>query len=638
MDFQVEPLENRNPNVEPASAGGVAAEQPGRPTQGLESLGRYNTERTPTKKRLDFAIPAGKGGVSKMKKNKLIAVIVVVALVGIGAFWLLAGGAFSQSKVELMIDGPKEIAAGELATYKVIYNNKNKIQLTGAKLTFFYPDSAVAVKDDDVAETNNLTVDIGTIDPGANGEVEFKAYIVGDIGNIKISRATLVYSAQNISSKFQKDADFSTTISSLSIPLTLVAPPTTQNGQNISYILDYRNESTEDKANLRIKFKYPDGFKFTDATPSPSAGNDTWDVLFLKMGAGERITIDGTMLGGQGGTKVVTATLQHLVTTASGDKYVDYEQTSASTTIASAPLSVNLTLNDSQDYVAHLSDRLNYTAEIKNNSKYDILALNLFTKLSGAMYDFTTVQSTGFFDSRTSTIAWNSSVVPEFSDLKPGQTIKVLFTVQLKSTFGGGFGIKDAFVKASVHLETTSVPAELAQSTLIADSEVVTRISTKPSFEQKLNINDTVLGDGGPLPLKVDKKTVVYVHWALINPANDVTSAKITAVLEPGVVWENKTRSSGTLPKPTYDSRTNTVTWNLGTLPGGIGLAFPKYEGVFAISLIPSTNQIGQAPPLLKSVNFSGTDSFTKEKILLNIRNMTTQDISGSNAEKSVKP
>ena len=623
MDFQIEPLQN--PNVNP------------RPTTDQSRI--FSGPRTSTENpNVDFAIPAREVGGSKMKKNKLIAIVVIVILLGIGAFWLLVGGNFSQNNVELKIDGPKEIAAGELATYKVAYNNKNKVQLTNAKLTFFYPDSAVAVRDGEVAEANNSAVDLGNINPGAEGEVEFKAYLLGDKGNIKIPRATLVFSVRNISSQFQKDADFSTTISSLSVPLTLVAAPVMQSGQGITYILDYRNESAEDKVNLRLKLQYPDGFKFSSATPVSTSGNDTWDIPFLKAGNGERISVTGILAGNQGETKKITAILQRQVTTSSGDKYVDYEKTDAATTISSPPLSVRLTLNNSQDYVAHLADRLEYVAEVKNNSNYDLLALNLSAKLSGAMYDFVTVKSDGFFDSRTSIIAWNSSVVPEFSDLKPGQMVKVSFSVQLKNNFSGGFGTKDAFVKASMHLETTSVPAELAQDKLVADSEIVTRISTAPSFDQKITIIDSGLGTGGPVPLKVDQKTVVFVRWTLINPANDVTGAKVTAVLAPGVVWENKTRSSGSQPKPIYNSKTNTVTWSFGTLPAGIGLAFPKYEGVFALSLIPSVNQVGQSPTLLNSVSFSGADSFTKEKILLNMRNMTTSDISDSDSTKSVQP
>jgi len=193
------------------------------------------------------------------------------------------------------------------------------------------------------------------------------AYIIGDKGNIKTAKAQLSFKAENVSSTFEKDTSVSSTITTLTVPLTLVAPPSVISGQMISYLIDYRNQSQQDFADLRLKLKYPDGFKFTSVMPQPSSGQDTWDLASLKQGEGSRITVNGTLAGNEREVKTVGLSLQKKITTPSGDIYIDFEKTEATSVITSPYLAVNLKLNNSADYTAHLSDDLNYVVDFSNN-------------------------------------------------------------------------------------------------------------------------------------------------------------------------------------------------------------------------------------------------------------------------------
>ena len=104
----------------------------------------------------------------------------------------------------------------------------------------------------------------------------------------------------------------------------------------------------------------------------------------------------------------------------------------------------------------------------------------------------------------------------------------------------------------------------------------------------------------------------------------------------PGVAWEERARVSGSQPQPAYDAGQRTITWDLGTLPAGVGVSFPQYEANFQISITPSLNQVGETVPLLKSVRFEGVDTFTKERILRTIPDVTTSNIDDSRASGNV--
>lgn len=565
-----------------------------------------------------------------------LAVLLVIALV----FFFLGRGSFSEGKVDLKIEGPQEISAGELVSYKITYANNNKISLSGVKLNFFYPTDAIVTRDQNILSITNENFDLGELKSGESGEKTLTAYVVGDRGNIKTARATLAFKPSNLSSVFQKEASLATTITTLSVPITLVAPPTVINGQNISYLIDYRNQSSEDLQNLRFQVRYPEGFKSSQFSPQPTArsqSQDVWEIPILKQGEGSRITIQGNLGGNERETKTVSVTLQKKITTAAGDNYVDFEKTDASSVIATPLLSVGFVLNDSADYTAHVGDILRYKVNLKNNSNSNIAGLSLSVHLDGSMFDFSSVRSDGFFDSRVGTIYWNGSTVSDLNNLGANQSATVEFEVYLKNSFSGGIGARESFVKATAHLETPNVPADLNMDKLTADSELVTRISSSPTFAQKVLLNDSVFGSSGPFPPKVNSKTAFTARWNLVNPSSDLSSAKVTAVLMPGVAWEGRARVSGGQPQPAYDAGQGTVTWDLGTLPAGVGVSFPQYEADFQISITPSLNQVGETVPLLKNVSFEGVDTFTKERILRSITDTTTSNISDSNASGNVK-
>lgn len=569
-------------------------------------------------------------------KKLYISVTVIFVIAGI-YFWFFGRNSFSEAGVNLKIDGPSEISSGELVTYKISYSNTNKVSLHNIKLLFIYPLDSIPVKDGNISNINNDNIDLGDLAAGQSGEKSLNVYIIGDRGNIKTAKISLSYIPEGFQSTFQKQASISTTITSLNIPLSIVAPPSIIDGQNLTYIIDYRNQSQQDFTGLRLKIKYPQGYQFSSASPQPTSGQDIWDLPVLKQASGSRITIQGTIRGSEKETKVASLALQKKITTPLGDVYIDFEKTEANSVVANSFLSVSLNVNDSINYTAHLGDNLNYQITFSNNSGVDMTGLSLTAILDGIMFDPASVNSSAFFNSQTNTIAWDSSIIPELALLRPGQKAKTNFSVKIKNNFSAS-GSSSSLVKVRAHLETPNIPPDLDTDKLAIDSQIITRISSAPTFDQKVLVNDGQFGLNGQFPPKVNNKTYFTIRWTLVNPINDISQAKATAVLAPGVIWENQTKSNSNQPLPIFNSKTNSVVWDLSTLPGGAGLAFPKYETSFLISITPSINQVGQTPSLLKSIKFDGTDAFTGEKISRTVPDTTTLNVNDSQEQGSVQP
>jgi hypothetical protein len=553
----------------------------------------------------------------------LWSIITAVALGVISVLLFFYGGSsFTESGVVLTMDGPTQASVGDEIIYKVHYQNNTKSALHHVQLSFTYPDSSAIIQNGQIVNnTGNVqSVSEDDLPAGASKDEEFHSFLVGDKGNIKVALVKIDFDAGDLKSTFEKTAQLSTTISSVPIALTLVGPPTSVSGQAVTYLLDYRNQSSDDVSGLQLTFKYPDGFRVTKVSPSASVGTTVWTLPLLKQGNGNRITIQGSLTGNQGVTKPISVSLQRNI----NGTYIDYEKASTTTVIASPLLNVVTTVNGTADYVSHAGDTLQYSINYKNASTFTFSGLVLTAKLSGGMYDFASVDTRGgFYDSTTNTISWNSTVVPGFDSLAPGAGGTINFSVKLKSTPGSGSS--NTLAHATIQLATNNVPDTLSVDQVSTVDDVLTKITSQPTFSQKMYFNDPAFGSAGSMPPKSGQATSFTIHWLVTNPGNALTGAKIVGTLPQGVTWKNVISVPAGQPQPTFNKNTSQVTWNLGTLPAGIGAgAGSAYELAFQVSLTPSPTQSGQSAPVLTGPTLSGIDSFTQQNIAVSNNDLTT--------------
>lgn len=567
----------------------------------------------------------GLEGIKSKKSKKwffiLSGVFVVVGL----AFFLLGRTSFSESKVELKINGPAEISSGGKVTYSIEYKNGNKQALQNLKLAFFYPPDSIVLKDGQISQFLTENIELADLGPDESGKTEFSAYLVGNRGDIKKANVLLVYSPESIRSTFEKESDLATNITSLAISLTLVAPPSAISGQELAYILDYRNESQEEFTDLKLKFAYPDSFSVSRFSPLPTFGQNTWEIKSIKPGEGQRISIFGVLRGSERENKPVSVILQRKV----DGTFIDFEKSSSGTAISTPPLSVAIKANNRSNYIAKLGDELDYEISFANNSNIDLLGLTITVKLEGVMFDTSTLAGNGFFDGSAKSVIWNASSSPLLNKLASGQKGSVNFRIKIKENFaGGGFGgAKDFVVKVSAKAETPTIPEGFDFDRLGADAELVTKISSLPVLDQSGIYNDEVYGASGPFPPKANQKTFYTILWEVSNTSNDFSKTRVKGVLPAGVNWENKARVNGQQTIPVFKPTFREVVWDLGVLPAGTGNQFPKYQAWFQVSFTPSGNNVGQPASLIKNMFLEGEDSFTRQAILVRVNDITTNDL-----------
>lgn len=554
----------------------------------------------------------------------LVFMALSLAIISFLSFWF-GSPSFSESGMKLEIEGPNQALVGDEVVYKLKYSNTTKLDLKNLNFKFIYPDDSIVLKDGEVITNLSEIFTVDILSPGQSSEKEFRAFLVGDRGNIKTAKTDLSFGAGSLKTVFEKSTSLSTTIVGLPISLALSVPPNSVPGQVVNYILDYRNESSENISDLRFEFSYPDGFGLQKSNPSPSEGNRVWVIPILKKGNGGRISITGLLNGKEGDSKNISVSLKRKI----GDQYVNYEKTETSSVVANALLGEQILVNDSSDYSAFAGDDLNYTIKYSNNSNYNLIGVNLVVKLEGEMYDISSLDTKGgYYDTSNGTILWNASTIPDFANLAPNKKGQISFRVKLKNSISSGAtGSKNLFVRASSRLNTPNVPSGVSGDEIFAESNLVTKISTQPTLKQTAFYNDVAFGSVGPLPLEIGKETYFTIHWQITNPGNDMSGVKIIGTLPAGVSWKNIISVGSGQPEPIYSTNTSEVSWNLGVLPQGVGVTGAKYEVSFQVSVKPSINQKGSPLFLVKNSKLSGIDTFTKQNIIVPIQDISTNDL-----------
>jgi len=545
-----------------------------------------------------------------------------LAVLGVGAlvlvisitYFFINRSPFREEQVEFTLTAPENIKSGELVNYQVKINNQSVVRLQDVKLTFFYPPGATALTAGQTRLAITEEVKVGDIAAKSERLVNFSAYLVGDEGEIKQARAKLVFVPSNLRSTFEREAVNSLVIGELAVGLSLAAPPNVISGQSITYTVDYRNATETEQKELRLRLDYPTGFQFTHADPTPSQGNNLWEISTLPVGADKRITITGQLIGREKEEKVVTAVLQRR----ENNSYIDYEKISGVSTISTTPLNATILINDQSSHVPQPGEALRYQIQFTNRSTVALQGLSVTAQLTGNMYNLDSVNTNGAYDAGQRTITWNASVSPVLISLAPQQTGAVNFSVRLKDKLpGSNLNARDFIIKVAAKVSTPTTPPGINSDGLVALAELTSRVSAQPTISQTAWRTDSTGGSSGPLPPKVGQKTIYTINWKAQSVASDFSNVTIRARLPVSAIWVGLVPPSYGSAVPVYKANTREIIWSLGQLSAGTGGSLPAAEAWFQVAVTPTINQAGDILDLMEAATLSGRDNSTGEEVVV---------------------
>ncbi len=529
--------------------------------------------------------------------------IILILSSAVFYFWLTS---FKKSLVDFNISGPSQIFSGETKTFIVSYWNNTKQILQDASLTVRLPQDAVINGGKAIQR-----FDLGSIGIGGGGKQTIEAALIGPDKSVQKIEAILSYKPQNTTSNFENEAFKEVAINGSALSVDLKIPETILPNAKNTYVIHYKNNTNEIFRNVSIEIIYPEKFNLISSDRTPAKGDNNWELGDLNPGEEGNIAILGILRNTQ------SANFETAIGVVENGKFYKFGQTLSQIGLIAPPLELDISVNNQSSLAVNPGENLRFKIHYKNGAGIALSDVILKATLTGLMYDFSTLRTTGNFDGTDGTITWNGGNLADFKNLPPNASEDIEFQINVKPRhIMRTFRDKNFSLQVTAEMETPTVPSSLTTKSLSASADLAVKVNTKTEIKAAGYYFDATLNNSGPLPPKVGQTTTYTVHWQLTNFSNDVDGVMVKAVLPEGASWLNKKTGAGAATLE-YNDRTGELTWNVGKLTAGTGVLLDAYEVIFQVGLMPSINKVNMVVPILGESTLTGKDAFTGNDILV---------------------
>lgn len=552
--------------------------------------------------------------MSAEKVRRLTWILAGVAILAIGLaavlFWRGFFG-FAASRVVVSIEAPSEAIAGEVLTWRVEIENKNRTALENAKLTFEFPKASLDPESGFAVSTEERVV--ARLGKGEKIAFEISAVVIGGDNFERTARLNLRFQPEGSSLVFQKETSHTLRVTRFPVDLRLIAPQETVSGETISVEIALLSSSSRPLAPLRVRIEYPSGFNFTSSQSPLENDSRIWSVGQIVPQEEKNQEIFGAIWGSAGEGKIFRAFLEYL----EPDGWVRYREVSIQMRLATTPLELNILLIGSEK-AAKAGEFVNYELRWRNNFDIPLAKITLTAGLEGVMFDLASLETNGNVSAPRAEIVWTEAQLPELVSLDPGEEGSVKFRLRVKDSFPRSITKPTLTVRAKIESETKppGVTLEKARTQRVFE----TRVSGK------IELSSFALRAAGPSPLQVGAPTEFTIHWRIKTVANPFRDVTIKGALPSGVEWLDKTSVTVGLGALSYDSFSRQVTWNISSLPANAGVIGVPPEAVFRVRVIPPPSEKGEIMTIFSESVLAATDDFAQVPFEISAEELRSSD------------
>lgn len=566
----------------------------------------------------EYAAPEGAAPRERLARFFTMKKLFIASLVFFGIallfflFVILRGSNIVSSRnVSILVDGPASVGAGEEASFRVVIENKNNTALEFSDLLVEFPSGTRVAKNLE-EELTRFRTSLGTIGPNKTITETVDAALFGQEGDEKEIAITLEYRAADSNAIFVAEKTYRVHISSSPFTLRAVAPDEVSAKQEFSLAVEIASQTDEAVQNVLISVDYPFGFSFIDSSLAPSFGNNTWSLGDLPKGGSRTVTIRGILEGQDGDERVFR--IEGGLADASNTKKlgVVYGTSLKTIRIVRPSLGVSSSLggNSADEVAVTAGRRVDAEVSLTNNTPTKILDARVAVTLSGEVLEKASVAApAGFYRSIDNTVIWDKTSVAALNEIAPGADVRLFFSFAPLSPLFTGVRIKNPVLALDIVAEGKHIGNDGVLKDVRIETSQAAKVNSDIRLTQRAAYYEGPFGNSGPIPPKAEVETTYTVFWTIVNTANDVEGAAVTARLPAYMRWIGAVSPSG--ERVSYDPDLRIVTWRAGNVLAWRGVASLPHEAAFQVGLLPSVSQIGRAPVLIEEATFSGTDEFT---------------------------
>ncbi|MBI5742483.1 MAG: hypothetical protein HZA25_01415 [Candidatus Niyogibacteria bacterium] len=537
-----------------------------------------------------------------------LAAIIVAVVYLFGGF----GGGNGGKDVALSMASPDSVAGGDRVVWRVTIENKSALAVNASDLVFEYPAGSRPLSKQAKTPLSALLIErrtVGKIAPGETLTQDFEAFVFGDAESLQEAHVSIEYYLESSAALLSKEASSAVKITRTPVSVAVLLPQYANIGQDLELEVVATSEAKDKIEGVDVVVNYPDGFEFLSADPMPSIGNNIWNLKTFQPHEELRFKVKGRISGENLENKTFKASLG--LSGQKPEQFVSYGAGVGNIALRRPFLDVVGLIDGDKEAIAAPGDTVNLIVAWTNNLPVAIKNATVEVKLSGAAVDWSRViVPQGFFRGSDRTVVWNASSYPQFADIAPGASgeLRVGFSILRSLPINGPEDINYK-VLADGRMYLGANPAGFEGVDLEGKFSASVKISSSLQFSRQGYYYHDKIVNSGPVPPKVGEKTTYTIVWSVSNSSNNTDNVELTATLPAYVSWEGVVVPTN--EDVAFDATSGKLTWNIGKLPAGTGIIRPAREVAFKIGLIPSLDQVGNAPTLLSDMALAGKDLFT---------------------------
>ncbi|HUX80920.1 MAG TPA: hypothetical protein VMV38_01200 [Candidatus Paceibacterota bacterium] len=536
-----------------------------------------------------------------------ISVLFFLSALAVAGYLLYFGGnSVSPDKITIAVLGPTTIAGGDTVPLSLTITNRNPVSVQNATIEVDFPDGTRSATDV-LTPYPRYVENLGTLASGETVTRSIKAVVFGAAGQTVTLPISFSYATQSSNAIFQKKSSYALAIASTPLSLSVDALTETVSGASLSFAVTVRSNATVPIDNVVLAASSPFGFSL--ASSSLPMSNSNFFIGTLAPGATKQVTMTGTLTGQDSEQRVFHFTVGTAKSPQDQSLGISYMTQDATVSIASPFITTTLALNGdtSSTVVLTSGTSQNATLSYTNTLPISVTDASITVTLAGSAIDYTSIKTTsGFYNSSNHTIIFSKDTDPTLASLAPGASGTGTFTFLTIPAGTASPTATFSIVASGTRVGQSNVPEQVTTSVVQS-----VKIATSMAFSARAS------HVSGPIPPLANQPTVYSIVWDAQTQGAAVAGGTVTATLPSYISYISATADASAF---SYDSVSHTVTWNVGDLPQK-GSA----EGVFQVSLLPSTSQKGSVVALTSTASFSGYDRFAGVQISASANPATTE-------------
>lgn len=538
-----------------------------------------------------------------------IAFFIIAAL--FAAFLFFSGNnTVSTRNVDIAVDGPVSLRAGEVMTLQVVITNRNTVPMELADLVVEFP-SGTRSETDIAVELPRLRESLGTIQPGESVNKTIRAVIFGSAETEAKTNITVEYRVPSSNAIFFGEEEYSLAISQSPASIVVEGLEEIISGQETTLTVTVSSNVPDVLKDMLLVVDYPPGFAFSSGSPEPFIGENVWRLGDIDAGGERAVTIRGSFSGEDGDERVVKFETGSEKENVDGEIAAPLAAGETVVTLAKPFVSASLALGGTvtTEYVAERGAEVRGDIRYTNNLASRVQDLEVIVAINGAILDRASVNpERGFYNSSQNIITWNKETNQEFGDLPAGASGVLTFSLASVPMEIGSF--RNPEIELEISVRARRISEENVPETIESNSTARIVVGTD------LVLQSSVTGTVGPLPPVADQNTTYTVNWTASNNTNAVANASASAVLPSYVQWEGSNDSN-----ISFNAVGGIITWNIGDLEAG-----EARNTSFAVTLTPSVSQIGNRVTIISDQRVYGFDRFARTQLERVLPSLITKD------------